>query len=86
MTVDSVAPRRPATPPSPSVRPARTAAGRSPLTLLRYVVPILVVIGIFAVLDQPRQGPLSNTDTYFHLRFGHEFLDRQLVAAATRAA
>ena len=37
-------------------------------------MPILVVIGIFAVLTNHAKDPLSNTDTYFHLRFGHEFL------------
>ena len=37
-------------------------------------MPILVVIGIFAVVTNHAKDRLSNTDTYFHLRFGHEFL------------
>ena len=42
--------------------------------MLRYVMPVLVVVGMFAVLVNHAKDPLSNTDTYFHLRFGHEFL------------
>jgi hypothetical protein len=37
-------------------------------------MPVIVVIGIFAVLTNHAKDPLNNTDTYFHLRFGHEFL------------
>ena len=38
------------------------------------VIPTLVVLGVFALLTNHAKDPLSNTDTYFHLRFGHEFL------------
>ena len=31
-------------------------------------------VGVFALLTNHAKDPLSNTDTYFHLRFGHEFL------------
>ena len=48
-------------------------------------MPILVVIGIFAVLTNHAKDPLSNTDTYFHLRFGHEFLTGNW-SLTTRAA
>ena len=44
------------------------------LDLIRFVIPTIVVIGVFAVLTNHAKDPLSNTDTYFHLRFGHEFL------------
>ena len=74
MTVGSVVPETTGNPGEPG-RPARDhGGGPSPLTVLRYVVPILVVIGVFVVLTTHAQERLSNTDTYFHLRFGHEFL------------
>jgi len=56
------------------VVPDERPGGPSILTVVRYVMPTLVVIGIFAVLTNHAKDPLSNTDTYFHLRFGHEFL------------
>ncbi len=37
-------------------------------------MPVVIVIGMFAVLTNHAKDPLTNTDTYFHLRFGHEFL------------
>ena len=46
----------------------------SVLTMIRYVIPTAIVIGAFAILTKHAKDPLSNTDTYFHLRFGHEFL------------
>jgi hypothetical protein len=48
--------------------------GPSLLTVLRFVMPTIIVIGVFALLTNHAKDPLSNTDTYFHLRFGHEFL------------
>ncbi len=48
--------------------------GPSILTVMRYVIPTLIVLGSFTVLTQYASRPLGNTDTYFHLRFGHEFL------------
>jgi hypothetical protein len=38
--------------------------------------PWIIVVGIFAYLTRLAAGPLMNNDTYFHLRFGHMFLDR----------
>ena len=32
------------------------------------------MLGVFALLTNHAKDPLTNTDTYFHLRFGHEFL------------
>lgn len=47
----------------------------SPVTVLvRRVVPIILVLAVFAVLAWQASKPLSNPDTFFHLRFGHEFL------------
>ena len=37
-------------------------------------IPTVIVVGVFALLTNHAKDPLSNTDTYFHLRFGHEFL------------
>ena len=45
-----------------------------PAAILRFVIPTLIVVGVFALLTNHAKDPLSNTDTYFHLRFGHEFL------------
>ena len=37
-------------------------------------LPTLVLVGTVTALVLAAALPLSNTDTYFHLRFGHEFL------------
>src|SRR6478609_5580922 len=37
-------------------------------------LPALVLVGTVTALVLAAALPLSNTDTYFHLRFGHEFL------------
>jgi hypothetical protein len=42
-------------------------------TLTRRVLPVLLLFGIFTVLVQAATLRLTNTDTYFHLRFGAEF-------------
>lgn len=41
---------------------------------VRGVLPFLIALGILAALVVNCSVPLSNTDTYFHLRFGQEFL------------
>jgi hypothetical protein len=41
---------------------------------LRAVLPWLVMAGILVSLVANTARPLTNTDTYFHLRFGHAFL------------
>lgn len=43
-------------------------------TLVGRDVPILVVLGALILLTRFASSPLSNSDTFFHLRFGHEFL------------
>ncbi|MGA8248441.1 MAG: hypothetical protein WB797_16165 [Nocardioides sp.] len=40
----------------------------------RRVLPVLVLLGILVSLVVNNARPLTNTDTYFHLRFGEEFL------------
>ena len=45
------------------------------LRRLRSAFPWLVLVGILVSLFVNTARPLTNTDTYFHLRFGHEFLD-----------
>jgi hypothetical protein len=50
---------------------------RAPAPVLaraRTALPWLVLAGILVSLLVNTARPLSNTDTYFHLRFGHEFL------------
>ena len=38
-------------------------------------LPTLILVGTLAALVSARAVPLANFDTYFHLRFGHEFLN-----------
>lgn len=46
-----------------------------PVTLVaRRILPFALVAGVFLVLVRLASTPLDNTDTYFHLRFGHEFV------------
>jgi hypothetical protein len=44
------------------------------LARARTALPWLVLAGILVSLLANTAMPLTNTDTYFHLRFGHEFL------------
>src|SRR3954468_22258552 len=44
------------------------------LARARTAFPWLVLVGILVSLLVNTARPLTNTDTYFHLRFGHEFL------------
>jgi hypothetical protein len=41
---------------------------------VRVALPWLVLAGTLASLEANAARTLTNTDTYFHLRFGHEFL------------
>jgi hypothetical protein len=45
------------------------------LARTRTALPWLVLAGILVSLVANTARPLTNTDTYFHLRFGHEFLE-----------
>lgn len=40
----------------------------------RVWLPALVLVGVVVALVRQAADPLGNTDTFFHLRFGHEFL------------
>lgn len=42
--------------------------------LVSSVLPLLLLGGLLTVLVRRAAEPVSNFDTYFHLRFGHEFL------------
>ena len=44
------------------------------LARARVVFPWVVLVGNLASLVANTARPLTNTDTYFHLRFGQEFL------------
>lgn len=44
------------------------------LSPARRVLPVLLMAGVYVVLTRLASYPLTNYDTYFHLRFGHEFL------------
>jgi hypothetical protein len=47
----------------------------SPVTLAtRVLLPIAMVLVTFVVMVRTAAAPLSNPDTFFHLRFGSEFL------------
>src|SRR5215213_4271542 len=45
------------------------------LARIRTGLPWLILAGILVSLLANTARPLTNTDTYFHLRFGHEFLN-----------
>lgn len=45
-----------------------------PSPVIRFVPPILI-LGMFVLLVRRLAAPLENSDTYFHLRLGREFLD-----------
>ena len=50
-------------------------APRRPTGFVRdRALPTLILVGTVTALVLAAALPLSNTDTYFHLRFGHEFL------------
>lgn len=41
---------------------------------VRWVIPHALLAGVLLLMVRLAANPLDNTDTYFHLRFGHEFL------------
>lgn len=53
----------------------RTEAPDVVTRLVRGVLPVAIVLGTMLVFVRLAARPLGNTDTYFHLRFGAEFLD-----------
>lgn len=42
---------------------------------VRTLVPLVLLLVVLAAVVYGAAAPLGNIDTYFHLRFGHEFLD-----------
>jgi len=42
--------------------------------IIRTVVPNLVLLAMLGIAVRQASAPLDNDDTFFHLRFGHEFL------------
>jgi hypothetical protein len=44
-------------------------------SIVRVILPALLLATVLLVVVIDFTGPLSNPDTYFHLRFGREFLD-----------
>ena len=61
------------------VREESAAAGAGPggaprFARLRWMLPHVVMAAVYFALVLLAAVPLSNFDTYFHLRFGHEFL------------
>src|SRR4051794_17161975 len=59
-------------PPTADTTPPGPPAARGPEVLT--VLAGGLVVGVLAVLVRVAAAPLVNTDTYFHLRFGAEFL------------
>ena len=56
----------------PGPLPARS----DPVALaVRWLVPHALLAGVLLLMVRLAATPLDNTDTYFHLRFGREFLD-----------
>ncbi len=62
-------------PTAPEVRPEPQQATSPVVVMTRVVVPLAMVAAAFLVMVRTAATPLSNPDTYFHLRFGREFLD-----------
>lgn len=59
-------------PPASERPPAREGVGS---WAARRAMPWALVVAVFAMLVREASEPLSNSDTFFHLRFGREFLD-----------
>ena len=75
--VEGVSPARSAAPSTDADARTVPATARGPRLWWRrflVVLPWLVYVGIVVSLFLNAARPLTNTDTYFHLRFGHEFL------------
>ena len=76
ITVDSEAPT------VPEDAPLRRTA--NPVTTLtRTAIPLTMFAVALVAMVRTAAAPLSNPDTFFHLRFGHEFLDNWSLAPAT---
>ena len=59
----------------PEVLAPHPVAPRDPISFtVRWIVPLALLTGIFLLMVRLAARPLGNYDTYFHLRFGHEFV------------
>jgi hypothetical protein len=55
--------------------PGQLPTRRDPVAVaVRWVLPHALLAGVLLLMVRLAATPLDNTDTYFHLRFGHEFL------------
>jgi hypothetical protein len=59
---------------APQERPSDNVSFTGLRHALGVLAPFVLVYGLFAVLTVHAAQRLTNGDTYFHLRFGHEFL------------
>src|SRR5919198_359941 len=73
-TSSSTSPSNGSARPADFARGADTGAGRRLLALARRFVPPVLLLVILGSLVANCARRLTNTDTYFHLRFGAEFL------------
>ncbi|QCX27127.1 hypothetical protein [Nocardioides jishulii] len=73
-TMPATAARAPETPVPASPAPESPAAA-APAPFGLVALPLILVLGAFAVIVQKMAKPIDNADTYFHLRLGREFLE-----------
>ena len=59
----------------PRARRIRDSFREGPLHLLVVITPMLTTLALFVLLAVRAARQITNNDTYFHLRFGQEFLD-----------
>jgi len=64
----------PTTSPDPPVDATGSPEPDRVAWIIRQVLPFVVLGGMGAIAVRRGVAPLSNDDTFFHLRFGHEFL------------
>ncbi|QIG42522.1 hypothetical protein G5V58_06810 [Nocardioides anomalus] len=63
-------------PPDAGATTRAPETGTSPVTFVaRTVVPAAMFLATLVVMVRTAAAPLSNPDTFFHLRFGREFLE-----------
>jgi hypothetical protein len=71
VSVDDLTAPAETAPPTPA---AAGVSGHGMVQALRVLVPVVIVFCTLGGLAWHAGHPLTNTDTYFHLRFGAEFL------------
>ncbi|GGD18263.1 hypothetical protein [Nocardioides daphniae] len=73
--VDAVADRPDADLPDAALTAPSATAAPAPAPLSLVAMPLVLVLGAFAVIVQKMAKTIDNSDTYFHLRLGREFLE-----------